>query len=676
MKPRARFQQRARAAIANPVLQTALDNNAARRRAVWGPAFASLPDAAALRAQARAIRQHTIANLDSYLAQFIQQVRANGFQVHLAQDAAHASQIALQIAQSHDAALVAKSKSMVTEEITLNRAFEAAGIQVVETDLGEFIVQLRGEKPTHIITPAVHLRRQDVADTFVKHLAMPYTTDVAAMNEAARAKLRGVFLSAQVGVTGVNFGIAESGTLCIVANEGNARMVAALPPVHIAIIGLERLLPRMQDLAVLLPLLPRAATGQKITSYVNLINSPARQGLLDGPHQRHLIILDNGRTRTAASDLQEALLCIRCGACLNACPVYQEIGGQTYDSVYPGPVGSLVSPALFGLESYGHLASASTLCGACKDACPVAIDFPVLLQRVRAQSVDEVPQPRSITWAMRLYAWVMTSPPRYRFAQRLAAWTSRILPRRRAWLPWLPPPLSAWTGTRHFPVFARKSFQKSWVSLPASLPAILPDRKNSPPPSQAVNVPSTLTQPQLVAEFSTQLTALGGEFISCTAAQLPNILTEKLHNLGMDQVLVGEMPDAYLPAGDIERISPHLPHQSPQRESSLARYAAVPAGLTLAAAGLADSGTLVQPGGKGLSRLASLLPAIHFAVLPASTLYTNLAAWLSAGGAQLAAQAPGLVLISGPSRTADIEMSLTIGVHGPRQVVVFCLQDK
>ncbi len=266
---------------------------------------------------------------------------------------------------------------MVTEEINLNHALEAEGMRVVETDLGEYIVQLRGERPAHIITPAVHLRRDDVGKLFHEKLGIPYTEDIPTLTDTARKVLRDVFLNADVGISGVNFGVAETGTICVVSNEGNARMVTTLPPVHIALMGMERLVRNLDDLAIMLSLLARSATTQKLSVYTQFIHSP-----FPG-QERHLILLDNGRTRLLHSPLKESLYCIRCGACMNACPVFREIGGHGYHSVYPGPIGSVISAGFFGSD-FVPLAQASSLCGACKEACPVDIDLPKLLTRVRA----------------------------------------------------------------------------------------------------------------------------------------------------------------------------------------------------------------------------------------------------------------------------------------------------
>ncbi len=393
------FRQRIRESINNETLQIALDNNSERRLKGRALAFESIPDWRERRQRAHAVRADVIDHLDEYLAQFIAKNEENGVIVHRAKDAAEAIRIVLEIqiyasAETQDTVmhviavacvkvLIAKSKSMVSEEIELNHALEEENIKVVETDLGEYIVQLRHERPSHIITPAAHLRKEQVAQLFHEKLGIPYTEDIPTLTATARKIMREVFLTADIGISGVNFGVAETGSLCVVSNEGNARMVATIPPVHIALMGMERLVPNLDDLSLLISLLARSATGQKISVYTQILTKPLAN------QQRHLIILDNGRSRVRNSPLKESLLCIRCGACLNACPVFRELGGHAYIgsdlsiAPYPGPIGSVISPGLLG-ENYVQLAQASSLCGACKDACPVDIDLPKLLTRVRA----------------------------------------------------------------------------------------------------------------------------------------------------------------------------------------------------------------------------------------------------------------------------------------------------
>src|SRR4030066_628442 len=384
------FRTRIRASLADANLQSALDANAERRIKVRQNAFASLVNPQELRARAHLVRADVIEHLDSYLDQFIAHANENGVVVHRAADADQAIKTVLEIASQQEARLIAKSKTMVSEEIGLNHELENHGLQVIETDLGEYIVQLRGEPPSHIITPAVHLRRQDVGKLFQEKLGLPYTEDISIMTNAARRTLRQVFLDADIGISGVNFGVAETGTLCVVTNEGKGSMVTTIPRTHIALMGIDRMVPTMDDLALMLSLLPRSATGQKLSVYTSLLNSPRREDDPDGPQERHIILVDNGRNDVRGSELREILYCIRCGACLNACPVFREIGGHAYvgrdgkGSTYSGPMGSVVSPALFGQCEFGQLARASSLCGACREACPVEIDLPKLLLRVRA----------------------------------------------------------------------------------------------------------------------------------------------------------------------------------------------------------------------------------------------------------------------------------------------------
>lgn len=461
------FQSRITASLNNPTLQLALDRNMERRVAGRNQRFDELPEAEAVRDAGRAIRIDVIAHLDRYLEQFAANVEKNGGHVHWAVDADEARHIILNLIQNTnpqpptaDALVVAKSKSMVTEEIELNHALEAAGIHAVETDLGEFIVQLRHETPAHIITPAVHLRREDVSELFQKEFAMAPTLDVEAMTAVANRELRRTFFAAEVGISGVNFGVAETGTLTLVTNEGNGRLCTTVPRVHIAVMGLERLVPTLADLEVMMRLLPRSATAQKLTSYVSMLTGPRRSDEADGPEEMHVVLVDNGRSRTLGGELAESLLCIRCGACLNVCPVFREIGGHGYGSPYSGPIGAIVSPALFGSE-FGELANASSLCGACKDICPVRIDIPTMLLAVRGQQVEEGHAPTWLKWGMKAWAWGMASPARYGLGQKLAAFATRLLARDGR-LRSLPPPLNAWTQRRDFPAFAGESFREKW----------------------------------------------------------------------------------------------------------------------------------------------------------------------------------------------------------------------
>ncbi len=468
ISPTTRFHRRMAQALADPELHAALKRAVDHFTAGRVKAMAALPDADVLRDHARRVRAHTLSRLDEYLSEFTEAVEATGGQVHWARDAAEANHTVLDLAASHGVKMAVKVKSMVSEEIDLNHALEAAGIQVVESDLGEYIIQLAGERPSHIIAPAVHKSKEEVGQLLHEKLGVPLTHDPKEMAAIARAELRRIFLSADMGISGVNFGVAETGSLCLVTNEGNGRLTTTLPRLHVALMGIERLVPTLDDLSVMLQLLARSATGQKLSVYTNLLTGPRRlatdsrtTGEPDGPEEIHVVLVDNGRSRILGGRLAEILYCIRCGACLGACPVYQQIGGHAYGSVYPGPIGSVVTPALYGVQDWAELPHASSLCAACRDVCPVRIDLPKLLLNLRYEGIRAGLSPRWLRWGIRAYRVAATRSARFRLASRLAAWTTRLLA-QGGWISRLPPPLSAWTDYRDFPVFADKTFSQQW----------------------------------------------------------------------------------------------------------------------------------------------------------------------------------------------------------------------
>jgi L-lactate dehydrogenase complex protein LldF len=466
------FLRRAEAAVADRRLHDALALTTGRLVAARAAAFGLLPDGEALRDAASRIRAHTIAHLDRYLAQFADAAGRAGCHVHWAEDAADAARTVVDIARAAHVTLAVKSKSMVTEEIGLNDALEAAGVRVVESDLGEFVVQVAGDRPSHIIAPIVHKRREDVAALFKERLGArdDEVADVPAITAFTRGRLRAEFLRAGMGISGANFAVAETGSVCIVTNEGNGRLTTTVPPVHVALVGLERVVPSLDDLAVMLEVLARSATGQAATVYTNIVTGPRRRAGAgstaagadpDGPDQVHIVIVDNGRTRMLDGDLAEALSCIRCGACLNICPVYREIGGHAYGGVYPGPIGSVVMPGLHGLADWHDLPQASSLCGACRDVCPVRIDLPRLLLALRARAARESLGPAWLRRLVGLYRAVATRPWLYRAAAAAAGRMAR-LGAHDGWIARLPGPLAAWTAHRDFPAPARTSFTRAW----------------------------------------------------------------------------------------------------------------------------------------------------------------------------------------------------------------------
>ncbi|MCZ6514732.1 MAG: LutB/LldF family L-lactate oxidation iron-sulfur protein [Acidobacteria bacterium] len=426
------------------------------------------------RERAREIKREAINHLDLYLERFTAKVEENGGQVHWARDADEANRIVVEIARRAGIREVVKAKTMLGEEIELNQALERNGIRPIETDLGEFIIQLAGERPSHIVGPAMHKTRGDVARLFAEKLeppGAPVSDDPAQLTKIARRRLRERFARAQMGISGANFAVAETGTIVLVENEGNIRLSTTIPRIHVALIGIEKMIPRFRDLAVMMRVLPRAGTGQKLTAYISLLNGPAKQNE-DGPEEVHVVLVDNGRVGMLADPkMREVLNCIRCGACLNVCPVFHKIGGHAYGWVYSGPIGALVTPQLLGLERARELPFASSLCGACRDVCPVKINIPDLLLHLRAQVQQTCPAPSPADspvperWVMRLWAWTMTSPRRYVFLSRLARWGQSLFA-HGGWIRGLPLfPLSAWTASRDFPALAPESFRERWAYL-------------------------------------------------------------------------------------------------------------------------------------------------------------------------------------------------------------------
>lgn len=343
-----------------------------------------------LRHQDRLIRANALVKLPQLLEQLEAKLIANGIQVHWAENAQQANQITLQILNNKNAKTVVKGKSMVSEEVAMNHYLEKHDIDITESDLGEFIIQLAGETPSHIVMPAVHKNRQQIAQLFQQHFPhIPYTEDVDELTLAARKIMRERFEKADAGITGVNFMVAETGTLCLVENEGNGRMCSTVPPLHIAITGIEKVVEKLSDVPPLLSILARSATGQLITTYFNMITSPRKKGEKDGPDEVHLILLDNGRSQIRMDEeLLETLRCIRCGACINHCPVYVQLGGHAYGTVYPGPIGTVLEPQRLGIDKIGALTTACTMCGACAEVCPVHIPLPKLINRLRAEAVE------------------------------------------------------------------------------------------------------------------------------------------------------------------------------------------------------------------------------------------------------------------------------------------------
>ncbi len=464
------YREKIEKTLADPKLQLAIYTATGRlinhRKAVVGAEV--LPEFEDLRTQAHLIKKHTIENLDHYIGEFESSVNAHGGSVVFARDAADVVRFLIDLANRHGAKLAVKSKSMTTEEIELNDALERAGVEVVETDLGEYIIQLARQRPYHIVAPALHLTRHDVADLFTARLGVERETEIEKQTRIARNVLRQKFLAADIGISGANFLVADSGAVVLVTNEGNARMTTTLPRIHVAVAGIEKLIPRAQDLATFLKLLGRSATGQPLTVYTSFLSGPRHAGEIDGPEEFYVVLLDNGRTRLLAdAEKRESLYCIRCGACLNHCPVYRKVGGHNYPWVYSGPIGAVITPQYRGVTREPWLPFASSLCGACAEVCPVKIDIPKLLLDLRSE-VNEARAKqggnRLERLGFRAWAWVMRHP---RIYEMLGMMGAAVMGDENGYVRHAPPvlnagPLAAWLSQRDLQGFPKQSFRQLW----------------------------------------------------------------------------------------------------------------------------------------------------------------------------------------------------------------------
>lgn len=457
------FIPSAQIAIRDPQLIAAIttsttNSDNARQRAM---AIAGHEHGEFMRQQAAAAKRRALNHLADRLEQAEAAMQANGITVLWAEDDAEARQIVLDIAQQHGTKRIVKSKSMLTEEIALNPALIAQGIEVYETDLGEYIVQLADEPPSHIVGPALHMSKDTIGDIFVRELGMPPTDNAEEMTWFVRGQLREQFLSADMGISGGNFIIAETGTLCLATNEGNGRMVTSLPPVHVALVGIEKIVERPEDYATLAQILSRSSTGQAVTVYNHMISGPRRSDEHDGPDHVYVILVDNGRSAMYASEYAEALACLRCGACLNTCPVYRAVGGgHAYGSVYSGPIGAIVTPLLTGLENASPLPYASSLCGKCKSVCPVDIDIPRMLLALRRDLVQQ--GHAALLWTLGMRGWAVgaRSPRLFDLGGRAIRIGSRLAPHLGPQQ--LPGPAGGWTRYRDLPPAPQKSFRQLW----------------------------------------------------------------------------------------------------------------------------------------------------------------------------------------------------------------------
>ncbi len=453
------FKRQVTVKLADVRLQNALSRLQSRFVGGRAAVISEIDDFQETRVAAAAIRDRALNDLEHWLLQFEQQATARGAVIHWAENGDDANRIVAEIAALHGVRTAAKSKSMVSEESGLNDALEKAGVQVMETDLGEYILQLAHEAPSHIVAPVVHKNKEEIADLFAEKHQKPRKTDIAELCREARETLRPIFLNADMGISGGNFLIAETGSVLIVTNEGNGRLVTTLPRVHVAITGIEKVVPTLEDVTTLLRLLPRSATGQSITNYVSLLTGTKDSSAHDGPEHFHIILLDNGRSSILGSDMQKMLRCIRCGACMNHCPVYQNIGGHAYGWVYPGPMGSILTPLLGGLEAAPDLPNASTLCGACGAVCPVKIPLPDLLRNLREKQMQRGMKTQREVFMLKAWTWLALHPNIYKLATKIGVKIMSIMGGKDRLLHSLPG-ASGWTNGRDFPAPTGQTFRE------------------------------------------------------------------------------------------------------------------------------------------------------------------------------------------------------------------------
>jgi len=459
------FKSNVKRALADPQLQRAMGNVKRGFIKKRQAAFDKLPEFDALRDQARDIKNHTLAHLDLYYEIYEQKVRDAGGEVHWASTAEDARDIILQICQAHGARTVTKGKSMIAEEIALNDHLEQAGITPVETDLGEYIIQLRNEPPSHIIGPAIHLNRDQVEESFrAVHTDLPDDRplgEVSELVDEARAILRQKYIDADVGITGANYLVAETGTSIIVTNEGNGDLTQTLPKVHIVCASLEKMVPTLEDVSTILRVLARSATGQEFSTYTTLSTGARRTEDVDGPEEYHVVVLDNGRSDMLGTEFQDMLRCIRCGACMNHCPVYHAVGGHAYGWVYPGPMGSVLTPTLIGIDQAGHLPNASSFCGRCEAVCPMRIPLPKMMRHWREREFERHLTPRTVRTSLALWAYFARRPALYHLTSSMFIRALKLFAFGRARLKSVPL-AGGWTRHRDLPMPTGQTFQEMW----------------------------------------------------------------------------------------------------------------------------------------------------------------------------------------------------------------------
>jgi L-lactate dehydrogenase complex protein LldF len=706
--PTQSFEAAAPKSLADPRLRHNLDRAVRVIRDKRADAVGELPDWDMLRAAGSAIKDTALFRLDDQLKLLEEAVEAAGGVVHWARDGADATRQVLEIAQAHQVEQVVKVKSIATDEIGLNEALEAGGVDVVETDLAELIVQLAGDRQSHILVPAIHKGRSEIAELFRDRLGLKDLGDAPEqLAEAARLHLRERFLEARMGISGANFAVAETGAVCIFESEGNGRMCTTLPEVLVTVMGIEKVVPQWRDMEVFLQLLPRSSTGERMNPYTSVWTG-VREG--DGPREFHLILLDNGRSAALADEVgRQALRCIRCSACLNVCPVYSRVGGHAYGSVYPGPIGAILTPQLVDSPEAASLPFASTLCGACGDVCPVEIEIPKLLVHLRGRARH----PRRERLSMAALFRAFGSRRRYERAQRVARIAQRPLMKERG-IRHAPGPLAAWTSARDLPPVAEQTFREWWLSRSAGdgdalsaarvelpgraaeagtsrgrfrkgdgtsenrartgdgtlrsevLGRIADSLAGAPAPPEISRRYRSMWDPEgptdRVALFAERVREYGATVVRVSRAQTAETLERLCEEAAAARLVIpADLPAQWKPQG-LELVV--------DEDLSARELDCVDGVITAAALGIAETGTLVLDTGLGQGRRAlSLVPDLHLCVVLEQQIVGVVPEAVASLTAAVADQQP-ITFISGPSATSDIELSRVEGVHGPRALSV------
>ncbi len=693
------FNKRAHSAISNPHLQDALHIATSRFAELRANSFKTIVSPDALRRRARKIRQDTFDNIDTHLKNLIRKLEENGVHIHFADTADDAKTKILSIAKQNNTKTAVKSKSMASEELHLNEALEDAGIKPVETDLGEWILQLAHETPSHLVAPAIHKTLGQVTELFRKKVEPNIDEDPETLTAIARKKIRTEFLNAELGITGVNFAVAETGTICLVTNEGNARMVTTLPKIHIGIMGIEKIVPTIEDAFTLLSVLPRSATGQKLTSYFTLLTGAKKRMESDGPQEIHLVIIDGGRTQHLGGPFQEAFHCIRCGACQNACPVFQTVGGHVYNSVYGGPIGSILTPMLNGIENSNELPMASSLCGACMDACPVMVDIPRMLLEMRKKRVKRRENSLIENTTFKVAASSMKFPLLWKTGFKVARIFFNIFSRNGELL-WKPDFLKRKLQKRNLPLPAKKSF-RTILEEKGELITKTPkkkqkeediEEKNDSPETPIIpnhgihNLHGISSEEESTTEefpidnpieyFMREIESVGGKsyFVNNKEESLKTINEITQRFLESKIAITNSVPEfikTNLQSKNNEILEPIF--QDDNRNSL--KEARI--GITACDWAISETGTIVIFSSKKQPRLFSLLPEIHICVVLEKQILNHLNDLPNKIKNILLEKksiAPSCInLITGPSRSADIALTPIKGVHGPKELHIIIL---